>query len=86
MIMSIIKDIKKDILKIYNDLGYEVDDVLLLPSNRRDLGEYQLNDCMKLAGIYHKNPRVIAEEVKSRLEIDNRFKNINIQFHLNNHP
>ena len=76
--MSIIKDIKKDILKIYNDLGYEVDDVLLLPSNRRDLGEYQLNDCMKLAGIYHKNPRVIAEEVKSRLEIDNRFKNINI--------
>ena len=76
--MSRIKLLAQDIKKIYSDLGYEVDEVLFLPSNRRDLGEYQLNDSMRLAKVYHKNPVVIANEIKDRLDSDSRFKNVNI--------
>ena len=76
--MSYIKTIEKDIIKYINDCGYKVDTVDLTVSNRPDLGDYQLNDSMKLAKEYHKNPREIAEEIKSKLESDKRFTNVNI--------
>ena len=76
--MSYIKTIEKDIIKYINDCGYKVDTVDLTVSNRPDLGDYQLNDSMKLAKEYHKNPREIAEEIKSKLESDKRFNNVNI--------
>ena len=76
--MSKIKELEKKILEVYKDCGYDVEEVLLTPSNRPDLGEYQLNDAMKLAKIYHKSPIVIATEIVSKLEQDNSFKNVNI--------
>ena len=76
--MSAIKDIEKAILKIYKECGYSVDEVMLLPSNRKDLGDYQLNDCMKFAKIYHKNPLEIAKEIVEKLNQDDRFCNVNI--------
>ena len=76
--MSYIKTIEKDIIKYINDCGYKVDTVDLTVSNRPDLGDYQLNDSMKLAKEYHKKPREIAEEIKSKLESDKRFTNVNI--------
>ena len=76
--MSIIKYIEKDILEIYRRLGYHLDEVLFVPSNRKDLGDYQLNDCMKLAKIYHKNPLDIAKEIAEELKQDYRFSNVNI--------
>ena len=76
--MSYIKTIEKDIIKYMNDCGYKVDSVDLTISNRPDLGDYQLNDAMKLAKEYHKNPREIAEEIKIKLESDKRFTNVNI--------
>ena len=76
--MSTIKEIEKELKKIYKDCGYEVDSVLLLPSNRLDLGEYQLNDCMKLAKIYHKSPLDIAKDIVEKLKKDDRFINVNI--------
>ena len=54
--MSVIKDLEKDLVNVYKSCGYELDEVLLMPSGRPDLGEYQLNDAMKLAKIYHKSP------------------------------
>ena len=76
--MSYLKEIEKDIIKAINNAGFEVDQVDLTTSNRPELGDYQINDAMKLAKAFHKNPREIAEAIKTELEKDYRFENINI--------
>ena len=76
--MSIIKSLTQDLKEIVKQAGYEVDNLVLQPSGRKDLGQYQLNDAMTLAKKYGKNPRMIAEDIKKVLETDNRFTNINI--------
>ena len=76
--MSVIKKIEEDISKLISDTGYEIDNFKLAVSNRPDLGEYQINDCMNLAKKYHKSPIEIANEIKEKLEKDERFVNINI--------
>ncbi len=76
--MSIIKKLESDIYNEIKGLGYEIDNFILQPSNRPDLGDYQVNDCMNLAKKYHKNPRMIAEEVVEVLKKDSRLTNINI--------
>ncbi len=76
--MSFIKEIENDIKKIINKLGYDIENVTLVISNRPDLGEYQINDAMKLAKIYKKNPRDIATSILEELEKDTRFVNVNI--------
>ena len=76
--MSIIKKLEKDIKDILKNAGYEVDRVLLESSNRRDLGEYQINNAMQLAKTYHENPRDIAAKIVAELEKDSRFTNLNI--------
>lgn len=76
--MSIIKNLTKDIEKIIKDAGYEIENLKLAASGRRDLGEFQINDAMNLSKKYHKNPREIAEDIVKELEKDRRFTNINI--------
>ena len=76
--MSILKELELDIKKILKQAGYEVERLAMEESNRKDLGEYQLNDAMQLAKTYHDNPRNIAEKIKGELEKDSRFTNINI--------
>lgn len=76
--MSILKELIKDIKKDIHEAGYEVDTPAIETSNRKDLGEYQLNDAMQLAKKYHENPRTIAENIAKVLEADERFTNINI--------
>ena len=62
--MSIIKKINEELTEIFNNIGYEVEQVNLQPSGRKDLGDYQINDAMTLAKKYHQNPREIAEKIK----------------------
>lgn len=76
--MSIIKNITKELQNIVKQAGYEVDNLVLQPSGRKDLGQFQLNDAMPLAKKYGKNPRIIAEDIVKILEQDSRFTNINI--------
>ena len=76
--MSIFKELEKDLKTIIHNAGYEEETIALETSNRRDLGEYQLNDAMQLVRTYHKNPREIAEDIVRELSKDNRFTNINI--------
>ena len=76
--MSIIKDLEKDINELVKKAGYEEKEVILKNSDRRDLGEFQINDAMQLAKTYHKNPREIANDIVTELEKDDRFININI--------
>ena len=76
--MSILKELIEDIKQDVKKAGYEVENLAIEPSNRRDLGEYQLNDAMQLARTYHENPREIANKIAKVLENDERFENINI--------
>ena len=50
------------------ELNYEIDTVELLPSSRRDLGQYQFNGIMSLGKKYQKNPREIASELVDSLK------------------
>ena len=68
--MSILKELKKDIKESIKKAGYEVETLAIETSNRKDLGEYQLNDAMQLAKKYKENPRVIAEKIVSELSTE----------------
>ena len=76
--MSIIKTLEEEIKSIINDLGYELETVTLQPSSRPEFGDYQINDAMSLGKKHGKNPREIAEEIKTKLEEKTEFTNINI--------
>lgn len=76
--MSIIKNIEKDLKEICKNAGYEINDLTLKPSSRKDLGQYQINDAMALAKKYGKNPREIAEDIKKELDKNDHFINTNI--------
>ncbi len=75
--MSLLKENELYLKKIVNDLNMEIDKVQLVPSSRKEFGQYQINVAMNLASIYHKNPREIASNIVNLL--DNRFENVNIQ-------
>ena len=47
--MSFIKETEEYLIKLLSGLGYELDNVVLESSSRRDLGEFQINSAMNLA-------------------------------------
>ncbi len=75
--MSKIKSLEAKITEIVKSCGYDTDVVLSL-SNRPDLGEFQINDAMKLAKQYHKSPIEIANDIKAKLDQTDLFKDVNI--------
>lgn len=75
--MNLIDFLSNEIKSIIENLGYK-DDVVLNVSNRPDLGDYQYNGCMKLAGVYKEKPIDIANKIVNELEGTNYFTNINI--------
>lgn len=75
--MSVIKKLEKEINDIVRSIGYDTD-ITLAMSNRPDLGEFQVNDAMKLAKLYHKSPVEIANEIKAELDKNDNFVNVNI--------
>ena len=74
--MSFIKETEKYLSDVLKECGYELDNVILESSSRRDLGEFQINCAMSLAKKYGKNPREIANTIVEHL--DDRFTNVNI--------
>ena len=76
--MSTIKNLDNDIKKIMNNAGYEEDNIIFVPTSRPDLGDFQINDAMKLAKEYHESPISIANKIVEKLKEDNKFTNINI--------
>ena len=74
--MSYIKETEKYLKDLLHINGYEIDNVVLESSSRRDLGEFQINVAMNLAKQYGENPRVIAQKIVDSL--DDRFVNVNI--------
>ncbi len=74
--MSYIKETEKYLKSVLKECGYEIDNVVLESSQRRDLGEFQINCAMNLAKQYGKNPREIAQEIVDHF--DDRFVDVNI--------
>ena len=74
--MNLIKETEKYLSEVINSLGYDIDKVNLVPSGRRELGQFQINEAFSLAKINHENPREVAEKIVNKL--DNRFTNVNI--------
>lgn len=75
--MNIINFLENEIRNILLSLGYD-DNVVLNVSNRPDLGDYQYNGCMKLAGIYKDSPINIANRIVEKLTVTKYFKDVNI--------
>ena len=74
--MSLIKETENYLKEVFNELGYNVDNVNLVPSSRPEFGQFQVNDAFNIAKVNHENPRIVAEKIISKL--DNRFTNVNI--------
>lgn len=74
--MSFIKETEEYVKSVLKECGYEIDNISLESSSRRDLGEFQINCAMSLAKKYGKNPRDIAGEIVNKF--DDRFYNVNI--------
>lgn len=60
------------------EIGYLVEDCLLNPSNRLDLGDYQYNGAMSLAKIYHDNPMNIATKIKDSIKDFSELKSVSV--------
>ena len=75
--MNLINFLENKIKEIIESLGYK-DEVFLNASNRPDLGDYQYNGCMKLAGIYKDSPVNIANKIVAELKNTGYFKDVNI--------
>ena len=76
--MSIIKNIEKLIENHIKSAGYDVDRVILVPSSRKELGSYQVNNSFALSKIYHENPNEIANKIKEEIAKDSNFTNVNV--------
>ena len=73
--MTLIKEKEEEIKNILNELGYD-SDVQILPSGKKELGDFQINIAMQLAKKYKKSPLIIAREIVDKME--GNFENINI--------
>lgn len=72
--MDILENIITDVT---NNLGYTVDNMTVIKSNRPDLCDYQCDQVFKLAKQYHKNPMEIGEEITRKI---NELENFNDYF------
>lgn len=75
--MYLIEKLNKDIQNILLSLGYD-EPVQVSVSNKPELGDYQYNGCMTIAGKNHINPRELAEKIVAELSKISDYKNINI--------
>lgn len=75
--MYLIEKLNKDIHNILLSLGYD-EPVQVSVSNKPELGDYQYNGCMTIAGKNHINPRELAEKIVTELSKIHDYKNVNI--------
>ncbi len=76
--MNFLNTVEKNILDKFKEKNIPLDEIKLISSSKKELGDYQINDAMKLAKVMHKSPRDIAEDLVKCLEETGYFKDINI--------
>ena len=73
--MTFIKNEENFIKEILEELGY-LESVQILPTSKKELGDFQINIAMQLAKKYHKNPMIIANEIVEKIK--DKYLNVNI--------
>jgi len=76
--MSIINELKNYLKEVIKAVGYDLEEITFIESSRKDLGDYQINDAMRLAKTYHESPIEIANKIVEVLKDDSHFVNVNI--------
>lgn len=69
MILEILSKYINSVLK-ENDFGYDIHVIL---SNRKELCDYQIDDCFKLAKELHTSPIEIGNRIVSMINIDSKY-------------
>lgn len=77
--MNFLSKQEKLIKQVINDLGYNVSEVSLIPSSRKEFGDYQYNGVMNIAKELHQNPREIALLIVDKLKENKELVNVNVQ-------
>lgn len=76
--MHKIEELEIKMKKVMKEIGYEDENVILSPSNRPDLGEYQYNGAMSLAKVYHESPMNIATKIVEKIKDFSELEEVNI--------
>ncbi len=63
----VVDKLSQIITMVVNELGYEIDSLHVIKSNRPDLCDYQCDDVFKLAKMFKKNPIEIGEEIVAKV-------------------
>ena len=69
----IIDKLENLLKEVFNECGYNVNEVRVIKSNRPDLCDYQCDDVFKLAKEYHKNPTEIGEAIIEKINTVENF-------------
>ena len=77
--MNFLSKQEKLIKQVINDLGYNVSEVSLIPSSRKEFGDYQYNGVMNIAKELHQSPREIALLIVDKLKENKDLVNVNVQ-------
>ena len=70
--------IENKIENVINDLGYNVKSIDLIPSSRKEFGDYQYNGVMSIAKSLGKNPRELAIKISEELKKIEELTNVNV--------
>ena len=76
--MHKLENLEKKIKESLKEIGIEVENITLNPSNRPDLGDYQYNGAMSLAKVLHDNPMNIASKIVEKIKDFPEFKEISV--------
>ena len=75
---NFLSKMEEKIKGVINSLGYNVDTVELIPSSRKEFGDYQYNGVMSIAKSLGENPRDIATKIADKLNELEEFINVNV--------
>ena len=75
---NFISKMEEKIKNVINSLGYNVSDVDLIPSSRKEFGDFQYNGVMAIAKSLGKNPRDIATDIADKLNELDECTNVNV--------
>lgn len=70
-----INSLENILTKVTTDLGYEIEKMNVINSNRPDLCDYQCDDVFKLAKSYHKSPIEIGNQIVEKINELEDFNN-----------
>ena len=72
--MNFIKRQEKYLKETIINCGYQIDNVTLVPSSKKEFGDYQFNGIMALSKAIGENPRDVASKICEKLNEEKKFE------------